>query len=337
MNKELLHTIAKQLVEPGKGILAIDESHGTCKKRFDALGVECTEETRRLYRQLLVTTPKIEESVSGYILFDETIRQKTDNGISFPEILRTKGVLPGIKVDEGKIQLSDDSEETVTQGLEGLSNRLEEYKTLGAKFAKWRAAFIVSETLPSEEAITQNCKALAHYAKTCQEADIVPMVEPEVLIDGNHSIDRSEEVTVHIWNKLFEALKEEEVYLPGCLLKTSMIISGKDAPNRASREEVAKRTVDALKANIPAELAGVVFLSGGQGDVEATEHLNLINQEKDLPWPLTFSYGRSIQRPALDIWAKNMQQVEEAQMALLHRANANALASKGEYSSHFEK
>jgi len=337
MNKEELQIIAKQLIEPGKGILAIDESHGTCKKRFEARGVECTEENRRLYRQLLVTTPKIEESVSGYILFDETIRQKTDNGIPFPEILRTKGVLPGIKVDEGKVPLSEDSKETITQGLEGLTERLEEYKTMGAKFAKWRAAFIVSDTLPSDEAIKENCSRLAQYAKICQEANIVPIVEPEVLIDGGHSIDRCEEVTVEIWKELFVQLEKQEVYLPGCLLKTSMIISGKDADNRASREEVAQRTVKALKETIPHELAGVIFLSGGQGDIEATEHLNLMNQEKDLPWPLTFSYGRSIQRPALDIWTTNMEQDEEAQMALLHRANANGLASKGEWTKECEK
>jgi fructose-bisphosphate aldolase, class I len=337
MNKELLENTAKQMVAPGKGILAIDESSGTASKRFKALGVEPTEGNRQKYRQLLVTAPSIENFVSGYIFFDETLRQSTDEGVLFPEVLSSNGVLPGIKVDQGKTPLTESSLETVTQGLDGLVDRLTEYVDLGAKFAKWRAAFVISKTLPSDEVIQLNTEGLANYALACQEAGLVPMVEPEMLIDGNHSIDRCEEATTKVWDALFKALDAKGVHLPGCILKTSMILSGVDADNRASKEEVAKRTLEALKKHIPSELAGVVFLSGGQGDEEATEHLNLMNQEKGLPWPLSFSYGRSIQRPALEIWAKDFSEIDKAQKALLHRAEANSLASLGKYSTDFEQ
>lgn len=337
MNKEHLENIAQQMVQKPKGLLAIDESTGSATKRFEALGVESTEENRRLYRQLLVTAPGIEQFVSGYILYDETIRQATDEGVLFPTVLQEKGILPGIKVDQGKDPLGDSEKETVTKGLEGLAERLEEYKELGATFAKWRAALAVSDVLPSTEAVQLNCERLASYARICQDHDIVPIVEPEVLIDGNHSIERCEEVTTMVWDTLFAELKKQDVYLPGCVLKASMILSGKDADNRASAEEVATRTVEALKKHIPSELAGVVFLSGGQGDEEASEHLSRMNQDNESPWPLTFSFGRSIQRPALKIWANDFSHIDQAQSALVHRSKANSLATTGEYNATFEE
>lgn len=338
MNKDQLKQVAQALVVEGKGILAIDESTGTCKKRFEALNVPFTEENRRLYRQLLVTSPGIEEAVSGYILFDETIRQKTDDGTSFVDVLNTKGIMPGIKVDMGAKDMALHPGEKVTEGLDGLRDRLAEYVELGAKFTKWRAAIAQSETLPTLACMKSNAHALARYAALVQEAGLVPIVEPEMLIDGGHSLERNAEVSAQMWDLLFEELQLQGVYLEGCILKTSMIISGKDADSRAGVEQVAAATLQGLKAHVPSELAGVVFLSGGQSELESTQHLNAMNKlEEEKPWPLTFSYGRAIQQPALEIWAKNFDDVDLAQKALTHRALANGLASKGEYTDAFEE
>jgi len=323
-----MHEVAKKMVARGKGILAIDESHGTCQKRFDALGVPCTEETRRDYRGLLVSAPGIEHSVAGMILFDETIRQKNDDGVPFPEILRQKGIIPGIKVDTGAKDLALFPGEKVTEGLDGLRERLAEYKNLGAGFAKWRAVITIGDDgRPTDGCLVANAHALARYAALCQEADIVPMVEPEVLMDGDHSIEKCAEVTAKTLHILFKHLRLLRVDLTATILKTSMIISGKDTPNRAGVSEVAEKTVKVLKENVPAELAGVVFLSGGQSPEEATAHLNEMNKKYDLPWPLSFSYGRAIQQPALKAWAAGDR--EKAAELLVFHADQNGKAATG--------
>lgn len=336
MNTEYLRNVAKQLVASGKGILAIDESFRTSEKRFLASGVEHTEENRRLYRQLLVTAPEIENYVSGYILFDETIRQQTDAGIPFPAVLSEKGILTGIKVDTGAVDFDSHPGEKITTGLDGLESRLGEYKTLGASFAKWRAVISIGEHIPSEECLLANAQALAEYAAACQQADIVPIVEPEVLMDGDHAIERCYEVTARNFDILFSTLSEYDIDLPGMLLKTSMVVSGADASSRAGITEVAEQTVDCLKKHVPEELAGVVFLSGGQGDVEATAHLQAMAEIGGLPWPLSFSYGRAIQNPAMELWSKDPQNTQAAQAALLHRAKMNSLAAQGKYSQGLE-
>jgi len=338
MDLDTLKQTANAMVAHGKGILAIDESMPTCKKRFDALGIDSNEENRRLYRQLLVTAQGIEESVAGYILFDETIRQKTDDGTSFVKILKNKGILPGIKLDKGAKPLALHEGEKVTEGLDGLRDRIHEYAQLGAKFAKWRSVITIGNGIPSEACIMANAHGLARYAALCQEQNIVPMVEPEILIDGNHSIKTCYEVSVKTWTILFQQLKLQGVALEGTILKTSMIISGKDALERADAQTVAEQTIKGLMQVVPANLAGVVFLSGGQSDSDSTIHLNLMHQlEIDLPWPLSFSYGRSIQRPALETWANNMSAIKEAQEKLVHRAKMNGFASLGKYSKEMEK
>jgi len=336
MDLAALKKTAQAMVAKGKGILAIDESHSTCKKRFDALGIDCSEENRRQYRQLLVTAAGIEEALSGMILFDETLRQKTDNGVPFSKVLADKGILPGIKVDAGAKPLAMHAGEQVTEGLDGLRERLAEYKTLGAKFAKWRAVITIGKDMPSDACLHANAHALARYAALCQEADIVPMVEPEILLDGDHTIETCYKVSVKTWKKLFEAMEDQGVALEGCILKTSMILSGKDCKKQADLDEIAKMTIKGLKEGVPKNVAGVVFLSGGQGDQEATERLNRMNQLGGMPWPLSFSYGRSIQRPALDMWAKDMSKVKQAQEALTERAKLNGLAAMGKYSVDME-
>ncbi len=337
MDIAALTETAKAMVAPGKGILAIDESHGTCKKRFDALGVECDEESRRTYRQLLITADGINEGVSGMILFDETLRQKTDDGTPFPKALENAGILPGIKVDMGAKDLALHDGEKVTEGLTGLRERLAKYKELGAKFAKWRAVITIGNNIPSDACITANAHGLARYAALCQEAGIVPMVEPEILLDGNHTIETCYEVSVKTWKKLFAELAEQGVAPEGTILKTSMILAGKDCPQQADLDTIAKKTVEGLKEGVPDNIGGIVFLSGGQGDVEATERLNRMNQICECPWPLSFSYGRSIQRPALKIWSENQENVKEAQAALAERGKLNGLATLGKYSTDMEK
>jgi len=338
MDIELLKKTAKQMVAAGKGIIAADESSGTCQKRFDAVGVPCTEENRRAYRQTLLTAEGLEQYVSGVILYDETIRQETDDGEAFAAVLEKKGILPGIKVDAGAKDLALHPGEKVTEGLDGLRERLAEYNTLGAKFAKWRAVITTGKGMPSDACIHANAHAMARYAALCQEAGIVPIVEPEVLIDGEHSIERCFEVSVATLRKTFEELAGQNVALEGTILKASMVIAGKKAAKQSSVEEVARETIRALKETVPADLAGMVFLSGGQGDEQATEHLNAMNKAGKLPWPLSFSYARAIQNPVLKIWAESPNaNVGKAQEALLFRSKMNSLATQGKYSGDMEK
>lgn len=343
MDLDTLKKTAKQMVAPGKGIIAADESATTCKKRFDAVGLDCTEETRRAYRTMMFEAPSLEEYISGVILYDETIRQKGSDGTPVPELLSKKGILPGIKVDGGLDELALHPGEKVTKGLDGLRERLAEYANMGAKFAKWRAVITIGDNIPSEACIFANAHALARYAALCQEAGIVPMVEPEVLIDGEHSIERCYEVTETTLEELFEELAHQNVAPEGVILKASMVIAGKKAAKQSSVEEVADQTVRVLQATVPKNLAGVVFLSGGQGDEQATAHLNAMNRSTSLtagklPWPLSFSYSRAIQNPVLKKWAENPStNTKAAQDILLFRSKMNSLASLGTYSDELEK
>lgn len=337
MDEQTLKATAAAMVAPGKGILAIDESHGTCAKRFDSIGVECNEESRRAYRGLLVTAEGVEEAIAGYIMFDETIRQATDEGVKFPEVLKSKGVIPGIKVDTGAKDLALNPGEKVTEGLDGLRERLAEYKELGAGFAKWRAVITIGDGIPSDACIYANCHGLARYAALCQEAGIVPMVEPEILMEGTHTIEKCYEVSAKTWTILFEQLREQGVMLEGTILKTSMVIPGKDSGQEASVDQVAEMTVKCLTENVPAELAGVVFLSGGQSAADSTIHLDAMNKAySDLPWPLSFSYGRALQAPTLAAWGENQADIAGAQRLLVHRCKMNGLAAKGEWSQDLE-
>ena len=332
MSIEQLEDIAQAMVAPGKGIIAIDESNNTIKKRFDAVGIECTEESRRAYRELLLTTPKLSDYISGAILYDETLRQSTKTGVPFTKVMMDAGILPGIKVDKGPVPLAGFPGDVVTEGLDGLRQRLKEYAELGAKFAKWRAVIAIGEENPSGTCIEANCHALARYAALCQEAGIVPMVEPEVLMDGNHDIDVCYEVTEATLRSLFAALYEHNVVIEGTILKASMVISGKDCPEQAGVEEVADATLRCLKATVPALLPGIVFLSGGQSDEHATAHLNAMNQLGAKPWPLSFSYGRAMQQAALSLWSKDTAGTfAKAQDTVYARAKANGLAALGQW------
>jgi|SRR3989344_649317 len=338
MNLETLKSTAKKMVAPGKGILAADESSGTIKKRFDAVGVEDNEENRRAYRNTLLTTEGLEEYISGVILYDETLRQKASDGTPFAEVLSKKGILPGIKVDMGAKALALHEGEKVTEGLDKLRERLKEYRELGARFAKWRAVITIGDGIPTESCVHANAHAMARYAALCQEADIVPIVEPEVLMDGEHSIERCFEVTEEVLEEHFEELERQRVAPEGIILKASMVIAGKKAPEQASVEEVADQTVRCLIATLPKELAGIVFLSGGQSDEQATAHLNAMNLLGKHPWPLSFSYGRALQNAALKIWAQNPKEnVAKAQAALLFRSKMCALATQGKYTDEMEK
>ena len=326
------------MVAPGKGILAADESSSTIKKRFDSVGVADTEENRRAYRNTLLTTQGLEEYISGVILYDETLRQKADDGTPFPEMLSKKGILPGIKVDAGAKDLALHPGEKITEGLDKLRERLSEYKTLGAKFAKWRAVITIGADIPTEACVSANAHAMARYAALCQEVDIVPIVEPEVLMDGDHTIERCFEVTEEVLEEHFEELERQHVALEGTILKASMVIAGKKASKQASVEEVADQTVRLLTAEVPKNLTGIVFLSGGQSDELATANLNAMNKLGKHPWPLSFSYGRALQNAALKIWAENPKaNVAKAQAALLFRSKMNALATQGKYSDEMEK
>ena len=331
-----LRDTAQAMVASGKGLLAADESNATAQKRLTAVGLEHTEEVRRSYRQLLLTTPGVEQYLSGVILYDETIRQKDDGGRPFPDVLKAEGIIPGIKVDMGAKDLALHEGEKVTEGLDGLRERFAEYAGMGAGFAKWRAVItIIGDQAPTEACITANAHAMARYAALAQEAGIVPIVEPEVLLDGDHSIERCYEVTAATLKALFAELKTQGVLLEGAILKASMVLSGKDAADRAGVQTVAEQTVKCLKENVPAELAGVVFLSGGQSEVEATAHLDAMNRIGSVPWPLTFSYSRAIQNPVLKLWAE--KKTDEAVSAYLKRCEANSLASRGQWSEAFEK
>ena len=331
-----LELTARALVAAGKGILAADESDGTIKKRFDSIGVESTEENRRAYRDLLFTTPGAEEHISGVILYDETIRQSSADGTPFPELLSSRGVIPGIKVDKGAKPLANAPGETITEGLDGLRERLEEYRGLGARFAKWRATYSIGPELPSEYCVWTNAHALARYAALCQEAGLVPIVEPEVLMDGGHTIDEAAKVTGRVLHAVYTELRDQRVDLPGTLLKPNMVLSGYGASDRAGVDEVADRTLDVFYRHVPAAVPGIVFLSGGQTDEDATAHLNAMNARGPHPWQLSFSYGRALQAPALKAWGGKTENVEAAQRAYHHRAKLNGAARTGSYAPEME-
>lgn len=337
MDLDALESVAQAMVARGKGILAIDESSGTIEKRFKGVGVESTEENRRDYRGMLLTAPGLGDHISGAILFDETLRQSTEDGTPFVKVMESAGVLPGIKVDKGAKPLAGFPGEKVTEGLDGLRDRLNEYVELGAKFAKWRAVIAISEEMPTGACIDANAHALARYAALCQEAGLVPIVEPEVLMDGDHDIDTCFDVTEATLRSVFGALYDQNVALEGTILKASMVLSGKDCPEQADVEEVAEATVRCLQYSVPAALPGIVFLSGGQSDEKATAHLNAINRMGPHPWPLSFSYGRALQQPALKLWGEDAKGNREAgQKVLAHRARMNGLAAMGEYDESLE-
>ena len=337
MSAAELETTAKAMVAKGKGILAIDESTPTIKKRFDTIDFESTEQNRRAYRDLLITNPGGNRFISGMILYDETIRQATSDGTPFPKTLIDHGIMPGIKVDTGAKNFALHPNEKMTEGLDGLRDRLTEYKSLGAKFAKWRAVITIGENVPSQACVEANVHALARYAGLCQEAGIVPMVEPEVLMDADNTIERCYEVTEITLSALFRALKSQDISVEHTILKTNMIISGKQCSKQANVQEVADQTVSCLVKNVPAELPGIVFLSGGQSAKLATAHLNAMNASNpELPWPLSFSYGRALQEPCLNAWGGKESNLEAAQRALLHRSECNSLACKGIYNADME-
>jgi fructose-bisphosphate aldolase class I len=337
MDEQKLHETALAIVAEGKGILAADESDSTIKKRFDSIGVESTEESRRAYRELLFTTEGVEEYISGVILFDETIRQSAADGTPFPKLLESKGVIPGIKVDKGAKPLALAKGETITEGLDGLRERLEEYRELGARFTKWRGVISIGKGIPSEYCLWTNAHALARYAALSQEAGLVPIVEPEVLMDGDHTIERSFEVTSHTLHAVFTELRDQRVHPEGLLLKPNMVLSGYDCPEQASHEEVAAETIRCFKRHVPAAVPGIVFLSGGQSDEDATANLNAMNALGPHPWQLSFSYGRALQAAALKAWGGKEENVEAGQRAYYHRAKMNSAARTGMYAPEMER
>ncbi len=331
-----LHETANALVAEGRGILAADESSGTIARRFAAIGVESTEESRRAYRDLLFTTTGAEELISGVILFDETIRQRSADGTPFPELLASRGIVPGIKVDLGAKPLALAPGETVTEGLDGLRGRFEEYRSLGARFAKWRATYSIGAGKPSEYCVWVNAHALARYAALAQEAGLVPIVEPEVLMDGSHSLDDSAKTTGRAQQALFTELHDQRIDLGGTILKPNMVLTGYGAAERAGTAEVAERTLEVLYRHVPAAVPGICFLSGGQSDEDATAHLNAMVERGPHPWQLSFSYGRALQDPAQHAWGGHEENVLAAQRAYYHRARMNAAARRGLYSAALE-
>jgi len=332
MSIEQLAETARAMVAPGKGIIAIDESSATCAKRFAGVGIDNTEENRRAYRELLLTAPNANQYLSGAILFDETIRQSTRSGIPFAKYMADNGMIPGIKVDKGTHALAGFPGEVVTEGLDGLRDRLAEYYKLGARFAKWRAVINIGEDIPSGTCIEANSHALARYAALCQEQGLVPMVEPEVIMDGDHDIETCYEVTEVVLRSLFDALYNQSVMLEGTILKASMVVPGKGCAEQASVEEVAESTLMCLKSAVPAILPGIVFLSGGQSDHDATAHLDAMNRMGPNPWPLSFSYGRAMQQAALKLWSQDMVgNYAKAQQTVFERAKANGLAALGQW------
>ncbi|MBM3385733.1 MAG: fructose-bisphosphate aldolase class I [Betaproteobacteria bacterium] len=337
MDQQLLSRTAAAMVAKGKGVLAADESAGTCETRFKTIDTPCTEQNRRAYRGLLFTTPNVERFISGVILFDETTRQRTDEGVLFPDYLAKKGILPGIKVDTGAKNLALCPGEKVTEGLDGLRERLAGYFKAGCRFAKWRAVISIGAGLPSHSCLYANAHALARYAALCQEAAIVPMIEPEVLLDGDHAIERCEEVTEATLRSTYAAMAAHNVSFEHLILKTSMVVSGKANARQAGVEEVAERTVRVLKRTVPAAQPGIVFLSGGQSDVSATAHLNAMAAMNGLPWPLTFSYSRALQNPALAAWRGQAANGAAAQRAFYHRAHMNGLAAEGRWKPALEQ
>jgi len=338
MNLEQLNKTAEAMVRPGKGILAADESSSTIKKRFDAIGVESTADNRRDYRELLFrSTEAMRNYISGVILFDETIRQSAKDGTPLVKIIADTGAIPGIKVDAGAKPLPLCPGETVTEGLDGLRERLKDYHGLGARFAKWRAVIDIGERKPSYAAILANAHALARYAALCQEADIVPIVEPEVLMDGGHDIDRCAEVTEFVLKTVYWELYEARVVLEGTVLKPNMVIAGKKSQKKASVEEVAQRTIQILKRCVPAAVPGIAYLSGGQSDEDATAHLDAMNRIGGFPWKMTFSYGRALQAAPQKAWSGKPENVAAAQRAFSHRAKMNGLATLGQWKNDLEK
>ena len=338
MNLQELEKTARELVAPGKGILAADESFGTIGKRFEAVGIESSEESRRQYREMLFTTEGIGEFLSGVILFEETLRQEASDGTPLPKVLENQGVIPGIKVDKSTVSMPLSPNEKFTQGLDGLGDRLAEYRELGARFTKWRAVITIGEGIPTGSCVEANAEALALYAAFAQEHGLVPIVEPEVLIDGNHSIEQCYDATEWMLNTTFGEIYEHGVELSGMLLKPNMVISGKDAPEQAGVEEVARATVECLLRTVPAAVPGIVFLSGGQTDLQATAHLNAMNKMYDnLPWELSFSYARALQGQPMEIWGGNTDKVEAAQRAFRHRAKMNSAARSCSYSEDMEQ
>ncbi len=325
-----LHETAKKLVAPGKGILAADERPSSMDKKLKTIDIEGTEDVRQAYRGMLFTSSNIEDYISGVIMSDETFRQATPDGISYPRLLESRGIIPGIKVDEGTQELDKYSNEKVTKGLADLPLRLPAYVTMGARFAKWRAVYTIMYSLPSKYIVEQNAKDLAAYAKACQEAGLVPIVEPEVLMDGDHDINRCYEVTKAAQQAVFEELENAQVDLKGILLKPNMVISGKDCTEQASAEEVADYTIRCFQETVPEEVAGIVFLSGGQSEEQAVANLNAINQSTlDRPWPLSFSYGRALQQSTLKIWSGDSENIQAAQQAFLEQAKRCSLARDG--------
>jgi fructose-bisphosphate aldolase class I len=332
-----LEATARALVAPGKGILAADESDGTIKKRFDSIGVESTEDTRRAYREMLFTTPGAADHISGVILYDETIRQSASDGTPFPKLLADQGVIPGIKVDKGARPLANAPGEQITEGLDGLRARFEEYRELGARFAKWRAVITITDAIPTEYCLWTNAHALARYAALSQETGLVPIVEPEVLMDGTHTLERAFDVTSRTLHAVFTELRDQRVHFEQLLLKPNMVLSGYDADDRAGVQEVAEATIRCFRRHVPAAVPGIVFLSGGQTDEDATAHLNAMNAMGPHPWELSFSYGRALQAPALKAWQGEDANVGAGQAAYFQRAKLNGLARSGSYSPDLEK
>jgi fructose-bisphosphate aldolase, class I len=336
MSKQELETVARSMVAKGKGILAADESMGTIKRRFDSIKIESNDHNRRAYRDMLFTTKGIEEAISGVILFDETIRTAALDGTPFPQLLSKKGIMPGIKVDKGPVDIPGFPGEVVTEGLDGLRARVKEYKELGAKFAKWRAVITIGDAIPTYTCLEANAHALARYAALCQDGGIVPIVEPEVLLDGSHTVERCQEVTEQTLKVTFTALFLQRIHLEGMILKPSMVVSGKDNPRQAGVEEVAERTIRCLKRTVPAAVPGIAFLSGGQSAESATAHLNAMNAMGPHPWEVSFSYARALQDPAIKAWKGEGANVAAAQKIFYHRAKCNSAARSGQYNKQME-
>ncbi|MGH8283956.1 MAG: class I fructose-bisphosphate aldolase [Gammaproteobacteria bacterium] len=337
MNLQELERIARRMVADYRGLLAADESTGTIEKRFKAIGLVSTEEARRAYRELLFTTPGVEKFISGVIMYDETIRQKTRDGVPFADFLARLGIVPGIKVDKGAKALANSPGETVTEGLDGLRERLQEYHKFGARFAKWRGVIDIGPDIPTEYCLRTNAQALARYAALCQEAGLVPIVEPEVLMDGAHTIERCAEVTTATLKIVFDELHTQRIALEGMILKPNMVISGMKCPRQAGVEEVARETLRVLKEQVPAAVPGIMFLSGGQSPELATMHLNAINTLGPAPWKLSFSYGRALQAPSLEAWRGQVANLAAGQQAFFHRAQCNSAAVAGSYTPGMEK
>ena len=338
MNLQELEKTARALVAPGKGILAADESFGTIGKRFEAVGIESSEDSRRAYREMLFTTPNIGECLSGVILFEETLRQKASDGRPLAKVLEDQGIIPGIKVDKSTVPMPLSPNEKFTQGLDGLHDRLSEYREMGARFTKWRAVITIGSGIPTKSCVEANAEALALYASFAQDHDLVPIVEPEVLIDGDHSIEQSYEATLWTLHETFDEIHDHGVELSALLLKPNMVISGKEASDQANVEEVARYTVECLLRTVPPAVPGIVFLSGGQSDLQATQHLNAMNTiYEGLPWELSFSYARALQGQPMEIWGGKAENIERAQKIFHHRARMNSAARDGRYSEEMEQ